>query len=143
MAAESKAARKNSQGSSRFPGGLRTGAQFLDALKNDVRRVFHDGEVVTDVTSHPAFREGARSLARLYDVAADPANRDFMTYVSPRTGQPVNRIWQIPYSPEDLTLRRRAFERWSEETLGFMGRAPDHVAQFFVGFVADNQTMSR
>ena len=30
----------------RFPGGLRTGAQFLDALKNDGRRVFVDGEEV-------------------------------------------------------------------------------------------------
>ena len=91
---------------SRFPGGLRSGSQFLDALRSDGRRVYHDGEIVSDVTSHPAFREGARSIARLYDVASDPAHREVMTYPSPRTGQPVNRIWQIPYSLEDLELRR-------------------------------------
>jgi 4-hydroxyphenylacetate 3-monooxygenase len=135
---EPKAAR-----ASRFPGGLRSGAQFLDALRSDGRQVYYDGGIVSDVTTHPAFREGARSLARLYDVASDPAHREVMTYPSPRTGQPVNRIWQIPYSLEDLELRRRAFEKWSEETLGFMGRAPDHVAQFFVGFVSDLRTMSR
>ncbi|MBL0923769.1 MAG: 4-hydroxyphenylacetate 3-hydroxylase [Sphingomonadaceae bacterium] len=122
---------------------MRTGAQFLASIKNDGRRVYHDGEMITDVTTHPAFREAARSIARLFDVASDPANRELMTYTSPTTGKPVNRIWQIPYSIEDLNLRRSALERWSEETLGFMGRSPDHVAQFFMGFATDIETMSR
>src|SRR5262245_15238917 len=108
-------------------GRLRTGQQYLDDIKNDGRRVFLDGEEIRDVTAHPAFREGARTIAQLYDIASDPANRDLMTYRSPTTGKPVNRMWQIPNSVEDLRLRRRAIERWSEETFGFLGRSPDHV----------------
>ena len=51
---------------------MRTGSEYLRSL-NDGRRVFVDGERVKDVTSHPAFRQAARSVANLFDIAADPA----------------------------------------------------------------------
>ncbi len=127
----------------RFPGGLRTGAQYLDALREDGRRVFVDGEEVRDVTSHPAFAEPARTIAGLFDIACDPENRELMTYTSPTSGAPVNRIWQMPDSIEALQQRRAAIERWSEESLGYMGRTPDHVAGFFVGFAAEPQVLAR
>ena len=127
----------------RFPGGLRTGAQYLDALRNDGRRVFVDGEEVIDVTSHPAFAEPAKTIACLFDIACDPANANLMTYASPTSGAPVNRIWQMPDSIEALKQRRAAIERWSEESLGYMGRTPDHVAGFFAGFAAAPQVLSR
>ena len=134
---------KNRRLSNRFTGGLRTGEQFLRSLKADGRRVFHDGEEINDVTAHPAFREAAKTIARLYDVSSDPANRDLMTYTSPTSGQPVNRIWQIPYSIDDLHERRAALERWSEETLGYIGRGPDHVAQFYVGWASEPEVLAR
>ena len=127
----------------RFPGGLRTGAQYLDALRNDGRRVFVDGEEVSDVTSHPAFADPAKTIACLFDIACDPANANLMTYASPTSGAPVNRIWQMPDSIEALKQRRAAIERWSEESLGYMGRTPDHVAGFFAGFAASPQVLSR
>ena len=49
-------------------------------------RCFVDGERVADVSRHPAFREAARSVARLYDIAAAPENRELMTFTSPKTG---------------------------------------------------------
>jgi 4-hydroxyphenylacetate 3-monooxygenase len=124
-------------------GRLRTGQQYLDDIRNDGRRIFLDGEEIRDVTSHPAFCEGARTIAGLYDIASDPSNRDLMTFASPMTGKPVNRMWQIPKSVQDLRLRRYAIERWAEETFGFLGRSPDHVAGFFVGFMAAPEVMSR
>ena len=63
---------------------MRTGAEYLRSL-NDGRQVFVDGEKVKDVTTHPAFREAARSIARLYDIAAAPENRERMTFTSPKT----------------------------------------------------------
>ena len=77
---------------------MRTGAEYLRSL-NDGRRVFVDGESVKDVTVHPAFRQAARSIANLYDIAADPAQRERMTFPSPKTGAPVWRAWQIPRTP--------------------------------------------
>jgi len=116
--------------------GLRTGAHYIDSIRDDGRRVFIDGEVVRDVTSHPAFRAAVRSMARLYDIAADPANRALMTYPSPATGKPVLRCWEIPRVTADLAARRAMIQRWAEATFGLMGRTPDHVAGFFAGFAA-------
>jgi 4-hydroxyphenylacetate 3-monooxygenase len=122
---------------------LRTGEQYLQSIRADGRRVFVDGEEVHDVTSHHAFGEAAKTIAGLFDISADPANRDLMTFASPATGQPVNRIWQVPRSIDDLRRRRAAIERWSEESFGFMGRTPDHVAGFFVGYVSALDVLSR
>jgi 4-hydroxyphenylacetate 3-monooxygenase len=96
--------------------------------------VFIDAACVGDVTTHPAFREAANSIARLFDVVADPANRELLTYPSPATGEPVNRAYMIPRSREDLTARRKALWRLSEESFGYMGRTPEHVAGFFAAF---------
>ena len=68
---------------------MRSGSDYLKSL-NDGRQVFVDGEKVADVTKHPAFREAARSVARLYDIAAAPENRELMTFTSPTTGEPVH-----------------------------------------------------
>src|SRR4051812_16688804 len=112
---------------------LRTGSDYLRSL-NDGRKVFLDGEAVADVSKHKAFREAARSVARLYDIAADPANRELMTYTSPTTGGPVLRAYQIPKTHDDLRQRRLFHEKWAEATFGLMGRSPDHVAGFFAGY---------
>src|ERR1700744_4798126 len=117
---------------------MRTGAEFLRSLK-DGRRVYLDGELVKDVTTHPAFRQAARSIANLYDIAAAPELRDRMTYTSPKTGQPVQRGWQIPRNHAELRERRLFSETWAEATFGLMGRAPAHVAVFFSGYAANPQ----
>jgi 4-hydroxyphenylacetate 3-monooxygenase len=117
---------------------MRTGAEYLRSLK-DGRRVFVDGERVKDVTTHPAFSGAARSIANLYDIAAAPELRERMTFASPKTGAPVQRGWQIPRSHADLRARRLFSETWAEATFGLMGRAPDHVAGFFVGYASTPQ----
>ncbi len=58
---------------------MRTGGDYLRSLQ-DGRRVYLDGERVGDVTKHPAFRQAARSIANLFDIAADPALRERMTF---------------------------------------------------------------
>jgi 4-hydroxyphenylacetate 3-monooxygenase len=115
---------------------MRGGAEYLAQIKNDGRRVYYNGEIVKDVTSHKAFAGAARSLARLFDVAADPQNRAVMTFPSPKTGAPVWRCYHVPKTAEDLAARRKFSARWAEETFGLMGRTPDHVANFLAGYAA-------
>lgn len=115
---------------------MRTGAQYLDALKRGERRIFIDGERVKDPTAHRAFRAGAMSMARLFDYAADPANREAMTFTVPETGKPAWRCYQIPRSLADLGAKRIAAEKWAELSFGLMGRTPDHVGNFFTGYAA-------
>ena len=110
----------------------RSGDQYIEGLR-DGRNVFIDGERVVDVTRHPAFRGSVESVARIFDLAHDPANQDVMTFTSPTSGEPVNRSWAQPRSEADLTARRIALKKSSETTFGLMGRSPEHVAGFAAG----------
>ena len=55
-----------------------TGAEYLQSLR-DGREVYIDGQRVADVTTHPALRNAARSIARLYDALHDPKHHDLLT----------------------------------------------------------------
>jgi 4-hydroxyphenylacetate 3-monooxygenase len=122
---------------------LRTGDSFLADLRRGGRTVFVDGERVGDPTTHPAFRNGARTLAHLFDYAAAPENRERMTFTSPDTGGPVWRCFQIPRTRDDLRAKRIAAEAWAQLTFGLMGRTPDHVSNFFAGYAAKPQFFAR
>jgi 4-hydroxyphenylacetate 3-monooxygenase len=113
---------------------VRSGKQYLESLR-DGRKVFLDGELITDVVDHPAYRNAVRSTAALYDYQASPENLDMMTFESPTSGERVNRSWQLPRSYEELVTRRKAMERWAERTFGYMGRSPDHVASSLAGMM--------
>ena len=58
---------------------LRTGKEHLESIR-DGRVVYIGSERVDDVTRHPAFRNAAQTVAALYDMKADPALRDEMTF---------------------------------------------------------------
>ena len=55
-----------------------TGAEYLESLR-DGREIWIYGERVKDVTTHPAFRNTVRMIARLYDALHDPAMREVLT----------------------------------------------------------------
>src|SRR6516162_7399611 len=55
-----------------------TGAEYLESLR-DGREIWLYGERVKDVTTHPAFRNTARMIARLYDALHDPKYKDVLT----------------------------------------------------------------
>src|SRR3984957_15349679 len=55
-----------------------TGAEFLESLR-DGREVYIYGERVKDVTTHPAFRNSAASVALLYDALHDAKTKDVLT----------------------------------------------------------------
>ncbi|GLZ42514.1 4-hydroxyphenylacetate 3-hydroxylase N-terminal domain-containing protein [Actinokineospora sp. NBRC 105648] len=112
----------------------RTGKQYLESLR-DGRQVWLDGELVTDITTHPAFRNTAKSIADLYDLTHEPALVDTLT-VPGADGDRVHRAYEIPRSYEDLVARRKAYKVWSEASFGFLGRSPDYMAGGIAGFQA-------
>ncbi|MCO5399478.1 4-hydroxyphenylacetate 3-hydroxylase family protein [Ralstonia soli] len=113
---------------------IKNGSQHI-AMLRDGREVYLDGKRVTDVTTHPAFRNSIRSYANLYDFQARPENVDKMTFQPAGTDKRVSRIWQLPTSYDELVERRHALEAWTELHYGFMGRSPDHVASCISGMV--------
>jgi 4-hydroxyphenylacetate 3-monooxygenase len=105
-----------------------SGSEYLDSLRDD-RAVYLYGERVTDVTTHPAFRNSARSVARLYDTLLDPEQRDALT-TTDRFGIRTHRFFTSSYSAQELLSARDAIARWARLTYGFMGRTPDYKAAF-------------
>src|SRR5262245_3169883 len=110
----------------------KTGAEHIKSLQ-DGRAVYIDGELVTDVTRHGAFRNAVASAASLYDFQAAPENIELMTFALDGANRRVNRGWQIPRSYAEMVVRRRAMMAWAEQSFGFMGRSPDHLASALVG----------
>ncbi|MCH8279072.1 MAG: 4-hydroxyphenylacetate 3-monooxygenase, oxygenase component [Chloroflexi bacterium] len=112
----------------------RTGKEYITGLKERPREVWIDGERVKDVTTHPALRNGVKSVAALYDMQNDPELREEMTYASPTTGQPVGLSFLIPQSIEDLERRRNMTARWAWASCGMMGRSPDFLNVIFTAW---------
>src|ERR687895_2386600 len=105
-----------------------TGEEYLESLR-DGRRVYIDGERVEDVTAHPAFRNSARSIARLYDELHDPERSDVLLGVD-HLGIRTHKFFMPSYSAEELLAARDAIASWARLSYGFMGRTPDYKASF-------------
>ena len=123
-------------------GAMRKGSDFLAALR-DGRAVYLDGELVKDVTTHPAFAEPIRQFATLYDLARERWDPRTTTYLEPQTGQRASAMWLIPRSSADLALRRQMHRAWCEPSCGVMGRTPDSGASILAGFAAHPEVFAR
>ncbi len=110
----------------------KTGAEHIASLR-DGRTVYIDGQLVPDVTTHPAFRNAVHSAGALYDYQAQPENIELMTFKPDGSNRRVNRAWQMPHTYEEMVQRRKALQAWTRVHYGFMGRSPDHVASALVG----------
>src|SRR6201995_5546087 len=110
----------------------KTGAEHIKSLR-DGRTVYIDGELVPDVTTHPAFEKSIKSAAMLYDFQAKPENIELMTFKPEGSNRRVNRAWQMPRNYAEMVQRRKALQAWAAQHYGFMGRSPDHLASALVG----------
>ncbi|MGP3923751.1 4-hydroxyphenylacetate 3-hydroxylase family protein [Streptomyces sp. 8N616] len=108
-----------------------TGDEYVESLR-DGREIWIYGEKVTDVTTHPAFRNSVRTAARLYDSLHDP-DRQVVLTAPTDTGSAgfTHPFFRTPRSTQDLIADRDAIAEWARMTYGWMGRSPDYKAAFF------------
>jgi len=109
--------------------GAMTGARYIDSLR-DGREVWLDGEIVRDVTVHPALTGMVHELARIYDLQHSEEYRDQMTFVSPDTGSRCSVSWLLPRTTEKT--KRRNSEIWNQQSWGQLGRSPDILAPHII-----------
>ena len=105
----------------------RTGAQYIQGLKERNLEVWIDGQRITDVTTFPGFRRGIGTMAALYDMQHDPETSEEMTYVSPTSGDRVGLSYLTPKEQGDLERRSCMVRHWAMGSAGMMGRTPDYV----------------
>src|SRR6266478_274687 len=107
-----------------------TGKEFLDSL-DDGREVWIYGERVRNIAEHPAFRNTARMIARLYDALhADRTEGKGVLTCPTEWGGFTHRYFVAPRTAEELVAGRDAIAAWARLTWGWLGRSPDYKAAF-------------
>jgi 4-hydroxyphenylacetate 3-monooxygenase len=107
-----------------------TGKEFLDSL-DDGREVWIYGQRVRNIANHPAFRNSARMLARLYDALhRDHAENKNILTAPTEWGGFTHKYFIAPRSAEELVAARDAIAGWSRLNYGWLGRSPDYKAAF-------------
>ena len=105
-----------------------TGQEYLASLR-DGREVYIYGERVDDVTTHPAFRNAARSIARLYDALHDDKSKAALTWPTDTgSGGFTHKFFRAARSRDELIAQRDAIAHWARMSYGWMGRSPDYKA---------------
>jgi 4-hydroxyphenylacetate 3-monooxygenase len=100
---------------------LRTGEEHLKSIR-DGRVIYIGNERVDDVTRHPAFCNAAQTVAALYDMKCDPANRELMSY---QEDGALHSIYFLRARfRDDLQRRILGHRRIANFTHGMFGRSP-------------------
>src|SRR4030088_3211382 len=115
-----------------------TGAEYLASLR-DGREVYVYGERVKDVTTHPAFRNSARSIARLYNALHDDRYRDVLTTETDTgSGGRTHKFFRFARNADDCVGDLGAIAQWARLTYGWLGRSPDYKAAFLATLGANS-----
>jgi 4-hydroxyphenylacetate 3-monooxygenase len=99
-----------------------TGEEYLKSLQ-DGREIYIYGERVKDVTTHPAFRNAAASVAQMYDALHKPEMQDTLCWgTDTGSGGYTHKFFRVAKSADDLRQQRDAIAEWSRLSYGWMGR---------------------
>lgn len=115
----------------------KTGKEYIERVDNARANVWIEGEQIQGkVSEHPAFKGVMKTQAELYDLQHDPDKKDYMTYKSPTTGDPVGTSFLQPRTKEDLEKRRMMIRTWALHHNGMMGRSPDYINSAIMAYGA-------
>ena len=122
----------------------KTGKEYIDRVDAQKANVWINGEqVVGKISEHPAFKGVMKTQAELYDMQHDPEKRDYMTYVSPTTGNRIGTSFMQPKTKEELVMRRKMMQEWARYNNGMMGRSPDYINAGMMAYGAAAQMFGR
>ncbi len=105
---------------------IRTGEQYRESLK-DGREVWMNGERITDVTTHPAFKPAVDVRATIYDMQHDPALAETMTYVDEASGETCAIGLKLPLTRQDWADKRLAVDTVMNTVGGVVTRVGDET----------------
>lgn len=111
------------------------GQRYLSRL-NDGRNVWINGELVSDVANHPAFKGPVQTFANLLDLQDQPDTKDFLTYLPEGSDKRASLHYLVPESKEDISRKSKAFRIWSDQTFGVMSRLSEYSRCLLTGWYA-------
>lgn len=69
--------------------------------------IYKFGELIQDVTTHPATKRSVEGHAQIFDAAFQPEYQDILTTISPLTGKRVIRYLTLIQGPDDMIANVR------------------------------------
>jgi 4-hydroxybutyryl-CoA dehydratase / vinylacetyl-CoA-Delta-isomerase len=86
---------------------MRTAEEYRASLRRMRPNVYKFGELIGDVTTHPATRRSVEGHAQVFDAAQKDEYRDILTTTSPLTGERISRYLSVIGSAEDMITNVR------------------------------------
>lgn len=86
---------------------MRTGEEYKKSLRRMRPNIYKFGELIKDVTTHPATRRTVEGHAQIFDAAFKPEYREVLTTKSNITGEQVSRYLSIICSSDDMIANVR------------------------------------
>jgi aromatic ring hydroxylase len=110
---------------------IKTGKQYIHSL-NDGRRLFIDGQLVSDVTGYAPLQGVIATIAALHDDQHDPKLQEILTYASPTSGERVSATYLEALNEPEFQHLAGCFHLRAKRTFGLMGRLTDFMSAFLV-----------
>lgn len=81
---------------------LKTPEQYKESLRKMRPNVYKFGELIEDVTTHPATRSTVEGHAQIFAAAQKPEYEKMLTAISSLNGEKISRYLSIIESPDDM-----------------------------------------
>lgn len=86
---------------------LKTPEEYKRSLMEMRPNVYKFGEMIEDVTTHPATRRTVESHSRIYALTKDPEYENLLTTTSSLNGEKISRYLSVMGKPEDVIANTR------------------------------------
>ncbi|MEA4893798.1 MAG: 4-hydroxyphenylacetate 3-hydroxylase family protein [Oscillospiraceae bacterium] len=95
---------------------MKTGAEYMEALKQIHPVVYFKGEKIDCVVGHPLIQPHINAAATTYDMAHEIEHEDLLTATSHLTGEKISRFTHIHQSTDDLIKKVKMLRAISQRT---------------------------
>jgi len=86
---------------------MKTAKEYKESLRTMRPNIYKFGELIKDVTTHPATRRSIEGHAQIFEAAQQPEYKDILTTTSHLTNEPISRYLSIIQGPEDMIANVR------------------------------------
>jgi 4-hydroxybutyryl-CoA dehydratase/vinylacetyl-CoA-Delta-isomerase len=86
---------------------MKTSKEYKESLRSMRPNIYKFGELIKDVTIHPATKRSIEGHAQIFDASQKSEYKDILTTISHFTGEPISRYLSLIQGPEDMIANVR------------------------------------
>jgi 4-hydroxybutyryl-CoA dehydratase / vinylacetyl-CoA-Delta-isomerase len=86
---------------------MKTSKEYKESLRKMRPNIYKFGELIKDVTTHPATKRSIEGHGQIFDAAQKPEFKEILTTTSHFSGETISRYLSIVQGPEDMIANVR------------------------------------